>query len=68
MFVDRLAGLLEGPDTRLRAHLTGAQLLGVIQAWTIMDPEGVTDAALDRAIELYGASLQCLISPDGDTR
>ena len=61
LFVDHLAGLLDGPDAQLRAHLIGAQLLGIIQAWTLMVPNHVTEADLHRTIELYGRAIQQLV-------
>lgn len=63
LFVDQLARLLEGPDAQLRAHLIGAQLLGIIQAWTLMVPDHVTEADLDRTVELYGRAIQQLVTP-----
>jgi hypothetical protein len=66
LFVDHLAGLLEGPDAQLRAQLIGAQLLGVIQAWTLMVPDQVTEADLHRTIELYGRAIQQLVDPPLD--
>lgn len=65
-FVDQLSRLLEGPDALLRAQLIGAQLLGIIQAWTIMVPAHVTEADLNRTIELYGPAIQQLIDAPPD--
>jgi AcrR family transcriptional regulator len=61
LFVDHLTQRLSGPDAELRAQLIGAQLLGIIQAWTLMVPNHVTEADLDRAVELYGSAVQQLI-------
>jgi len=66
LFVDNLAGLLAGPDARLRAQLIGAQILGIVQAWTLMVPDHVTEAELDRTIELYGSAIQRLIDAPQD--
>lgn len=66
LFADRLAALLPGPDARLRAHLIGAQLLGVIQAWTLMVPGHVAEADRERAVALYGRAVQRLIDAPVD--
>jgi AcrR family transcriptional regulator len=66
LFVDRLAGLLEGPDALLRAELIGAQLMGIVQAWTIMAPNHITEADLDRTIVLYGGAVQRLVDAPSD--
>ena len=63
LFIDRLAQFLEGPDAQLRAYLIGAQILGIIQGWTLIVPESLTEADLDRTIDLYGRSIQQLIDP-----
>jgi len=61
LFVDHVSQRLSGPDAELRAKLIGAQLLGIIQAWTLMVPDHVSEADLDRAVELYGRAVQQLI-------
>lgn len=66
LFVDHLAALLEGADAQLRAQLIGAQLLGIIQAWTLLVPDHVTEADLGRTVELYGRAVQQLVDAPPD--
>jgi AcrR family transcriptional regulator len=65
LFVDELARRLAGPDAELRAQLVAAQLGGLLQAWSVIEDEHLTEADRGRVVELYGRAVQRLVDPPG---
>jgi AcrR family transcriptional regulator len=63
LFVDELARRLSGPDAELRAQLVATQLGGLVQAWSVIEDEHLTEADRSRVVELYGSAVQRLVDP-----
>ncbi|GGT25402.1 hypothetical protein GCM10010222_79190 [Streptomyces tanashiensis] len=59
---DRLAGLLTGPDARLRAELVAGQLLGLGATLSLHRPDGATaQTTAERLADLYAPGIQHLV-------
>ena len=61
--VEPLAALLPGPDSRLRAHLVVAQVLGLLDALSLRRDEALLAADVETLVSLYGGALHALIIP-----
>ncbi|MFI8825673.1 TetR family transcriptional regulator [Streptomyces sp. NPDC053431] len=59
---DRLAGVLTGPDARLRAELVAGQLLGLGATLSLHRPDGATaHTSAERLADLYAPGIQHLV-------
>ncbi|MGX7680989.1 TetR/AcrR family transcriptional regulator [Jatrophihabitans sp. DSM 45814] len=54
---------LKGKNRVLRAHLVAAQLAGLLDVLGVIRDETLLDADVDQLAEIYGKSLQALITP-----
>lgn len=68
VFVDQLLERLEGDDALLRAHLITSQLGGLLQSWTILAEEQITEASRASITRLYGSAIQHLVDPSTTLR
>jgi hypothetical protein len=63
-FVERLKGLLPGPDPALRARLLAAQVGGLLSSLSLSDRQ-FREHDHSAIIRIYGAAMQSLLEADG---
>jgi hypothetical protein len=61
-----LLGVLEGPDSELRANLVVAQLIGMAVLRYVLRIPPLTSAPAKQVVEQFGPALQALITPRTD--
>lgn len=65
-FAQAVAERLDGPDARLRAELTAAQLLGLAIMQAVLKSRVLTQADRDDVVRLFGAAVQTCLDAGND--